>query len=329
MMLDFIKKNGLVFLLFAPIALMAQGQESLGVTTYYFSDSGGNSVSTTSFNLAKKVFGRTVLLFDLELDNVTVPPVTASTGATRPSRESSKEFQKTRSQAIVGIEQGLDAYTSLMISGYRSHEQDYQSTSLIGSLSRELNEQNTTVTVRGQYIGDQVGEILADGTVFYRDKTTYWGAVNISQLMSPTVVLNFSYDGIYYDGFLSDPYRQVRVFDETNDFEASPEMHPDTRLRQALTAKFSKAIPDIEASFFSTYRYYWDDWEVASHTADLQFNKYVNPEVIVRMDYRYYTQGDAYFWQERYRGEQFSETGTSLRTADYKLRSFSSNNFGL
>ena len=87
-----------VILMFTIIPIFAQG-EKMGYTTYYFSDSGDNSVVTSSFNLAKQILGRTFFLLDIEVDNVTVPAITAVTGATRPQRQSNKPFKKTRGQA--------------------------------------------------------------------------------------------------------------------------------------------------------------------------------------------------------------------------------------
>ncbi len=313
------------FLLPVPV-LFAEG-EQLGYTTYYFSDSGGNSVVTTSFNLAKRILKKTVFLLDLEVDNVTVPAITAVTGATRPRRQSNKPFKKTRGQAIVGLEQGIDANTSLAVNAYRSQEVDYVSNSLIGSLTHDMFQQNTTLTLRGQFIADKVGKILDDGKLVNQDKTSYWGMASLRQLLSPTTVLNLSYDGIYLKGFLSDPYREVKVFDANNRFIMVEEHHPDNRLRQAVTAKLNQAIPAIKASITGNYRYYWDDWGVKSHTAEIQFNKYVLDDLITRFHYRYYFQDKADFYQDHYTTDYYP--GKGFLTSDYKLQRFFSNNFGI
>lgn len=311
--------------LLLPASLPAQG-EALGITSYYFSDSGGNTVSTTSFNLAKKLFRRTVMLLDLELDNVTVPPVSATTGATRPTRQRNLPFEKTRGQVIVGLEQGLTDATSVAISLYRSQEVDYVSNSAVATLTQELFQKNTTVTLKGQVIDDAVGRIEEDGSVTNSDKRTWWGVVQLAQLLSPSTVASVAYDRLHYDGFLSDPYRAVQVFDPQNVYEALPERHPDSRVRQAVTGKLTRYLNAIRGSWIAGYRYYWDDWEVDSHTADLQFNKYIVDDLILKVNYRYYTQGEAWFYRERY--ESATLAPDDYRTADYKLQGFDSNNFG-
>ncbi|MCB0297043.1 MAG: DUF3570 domain-containing protein, partial [Calditrichaeota bacterium] len=63
-----------------------------------------------------------------------------------------------------------------------------------------------------------------------RDKNSIWAVGRISQVLSPTTVMDISYDALYHQGFLSDPYRTVQVFDQNNAYTSTEERHPDTRL---------------------------------------------------------------------------------------------------
>lgn len=309
-----------------PTVTYAQG-EGMGYTSYYFTDSGGNSVTTNAFNLAKRIFEKTVFLLDLEVDNVFVPPVSAVTGATRPQRQSNKPFEKTRGQAILGIEQGLSVNSSLAVNLYRSQEIDYVSNSIIGTLSRDFNQQNTKLSMRGQFIDDRVGKILDDGDIVNQKKWSFWGLATFSQILSSTTVFDVTYDVLLQQGFLSDPYRQVKVFDINNAFTTTDELHPDNRLRHALTSNINKLMPQVKASLRASYRYYFDDWEISSHTVDFQFSKYIVDDFITRFNYRYYSQTGSFFYEDRYVGDDF--LNDAYRTSDYKLRAFNSNNFGI
>lgn len=311
--------------LWAVTPVYAAGGDQMGLTTYYFSDSGENSVVTTSFSLAKKLLQQTVFLIDIELDHVTVPPVTAITGATRPQRKKNEPFEKSRGQLIVGVEQGIGATSTFAANFYRSQEVDYTSSAVIGTFSQELNNKNTTITLRGQYNHDLVGKIQDAGDIVNKRKKTITGTVNINQLLSPTTVLDLSYDHVILSGFLSDPYRQVRVTDPSGT-TLTDELHPSKRTRQAASGKISQMIPTIKASLIGSYRYYFDTWKVRSHTGEIRFNKYIINDLIFGVDYRYYTQNAAYFTQKTYTGSEY--LNGALRTADYKLKKFSSNNFG-
>ncbi len=304
----------------------ADGGDQMGFTTYYFSDSGENSVITTSFNLAKKLLQQTVFLIDVELDNVTVPAVTAVTGATRPQRRKSEPFEKSRGQVIVGVEQGFGQDLTVAGNFYRSQEVDYTSNSAIGTVSTELFDKNTTVTVRGQYNSDKVGKITDAGDLINKKKNTYTGALTVSQLLSPTTVLDVGYDFVHIQGYQSDPYRMVKVFDLNGVSSTADELHPAKRTRHAGSGKISQLIPSIRASIIGSYRYYFDSWSVHSHTAELKLNKYIVNDLVFGVDYRYYAQTAAYFYREKYVGPEFQST--ALRTADYKLKGFGSNNFG-
>lgn len=304
----------------------AGGGEGLGVTTYYFSDSGDNSVITTSFNLAKRLLQNTLLLFDIELDQVTVPPVTAVTGATRPQRRAGEPFEKNRGQIILGLRQGIGANAAIAVNYYRSQEVDYRSNAAVVTYSQEMNEANTTLTLRGQYNADLVGEILDNGDLVNQRKKTYTGSLGISQVLSPNTVMDLSYDFVFHKGFLSDPYRQVRIYDAVGASTLVDEQHPRSRTRHAAAVRLSQFIVPIKASFIGSYRFYVDSWKVRSHTSEVKFNKYILQDLIFGVDYRYYTQTAAYFYRDRYVGIQ--DLAAALRTSDYKLKPFASNNFG-
>lgn len=301
--------------------------EQMGFTGYYFSDSGLNTVVTTSFNMAKKLLQQTSLLIDIELDRVTVPPVTATTGATRPQRRKSEPFEKSRGQAIFGIEQQLGKTWTIAGNFYRSQEVDYTSNAVLGTISKDLFDANTTVTLRGQYNTDRVGKILESGEITSTKRYTFTGALNLTQVLSASTVLDLSYDIVYMKGNLSDPYRQVRVIDDGGGSVIVDELHPRNRWRHAGTARVTQYVPALRASLIGSYRYYGDTWNVRSHTADLKFNKYIFKDLVFGVSYRYYNQTGASFYREKYAGGGF--TRELYRTADYKLKPFSANNFGL
>lgn len=327
------KHNKLISCIVAPILLswtsassFAQDGEQMGFTTYYFSDSGDNSVITTSFKLAKRLLEQTMVLIDIELDNVTVPPVTAVTGATRPQRRKSEAFEKSRGQIIAGVEQAIGQSTSVAGNFYRSQEVDYASNAAIATLSQELFEKNTTLTLRGQYNADLVGKITDTGELVNQRKKLLTGVASISQLLTPNTVMDLNYDMVYSWGFQSDPYRQVKVFDLNGASSQTDELHPARRTRHAGTVRLSQMISPIRASLIGSYRYYFDTWKVKSHTGELKLNKYIVNDLILGVDYRYYVQSSAYFYKEKYAGQEY--LGDAFRTADYKLKAFTSNNFG-
>jgi len=225
------------------------------------------------------------------------------------------------------VEQGIGGNVSVAANFYRSQEVDYISSAAVGTLSVDMFRKNTTLTLRGQYNSDKVGKILESGDVFNQNKYVFTGAVNLTQVLSPTTVLDVAFDIVYLKGLLSDPYLQVNVIDDAGGTVLVDELHPSKRTRRAGTARVSQFIPSIRASLIGSYRYYGDTWSVRSHTAELKLNKYVTNDLVFGVDYRYYSQNGAYFYRPQYDGGNF--TTVDYRTVDYKLTPFASNNFGL
>lgn len=314
------------FRLLAPALVLGAaalgGADQVEYTAYHFSDNKRNSVATTSFSMAKTLFRRTMVLLDIELDQVTLPALDGVTGASRPPRRGTQELRKSRGQIIAGLEQALGSDTRVAGTYYFSREDDYGSQSVVGSLSRELFRKNLTVSLRGQYTWDEVGEITRSGGLINRFKEVHSASLSVTQLLSPTTVLRAGGDGYRLRGFLSDPYRLVAVPGRQDPLadETLPENHPSERWRQAAWGEVSQYLKGLEGSLVLNYRYYWDDWSLESHTVQLKLNKYVTPDWILSPEYRYYIQTGASFYEDGNKGEFF--------TGDYKLTPFESNNLG-
>lgn len=293
------------------LALAAAGAsraDEVNYTAYYYWDEVENQVATTSFSMAKTLWTRMVGLLDIELDQVTVPAldVDATSGASRPKRNATREFRKSRGQIIAGGEQALGEDTRLAASYYFSQEPDYGSQAVVGTFTQELFQKNTTLALRGQYTWDQVGELTQDGGLLNRFKETHQGSLTLTQLLSRTTFARMGGDVYRLKGYLSDPYRE--------------DAHPGERWRQAAWGELSQYLTGLEGSVVLSGRYYWDDWDVSSKTAKLKLNKYVNKDWIVSPWYRYHIQSQAFFAGQPATAE--------LHTSDYKLTGFESNTMG-
>ncbi len=293
---------------------------------YHVSDRSKASVSGSSFALAKTLFQKTLILLDIELDQVTVPPLDVVTGASRPQRQFKSEFHKNRGQIIGGLEQRLGDNTKVGGSYYFSQESDYSSQSFVGTLSQEFFQKNFTLSLRAQYTIDSVGEILADGDLLNRYKETHQLSLVASQLLSPTTILHVGADAMRPHGFLSDPYRKGTRTNPTNPalIDTVTDVLPSMRYRQAVWAEGRQFLRAMDASLFVNYRYYWDDWNLTSHTLQLTFNKYVTPDWVLSPEYRYYIQTAADFGD--YNG---GAPAGGFFTTDKKLMAFESHMAGL
>ncbi len=113
-------------------------------------------------------------------------------------------------------------------------------------------------------------------------------------------------------GFQSSPYRFVTTGDGRF---ALPERHPDSRVRQAITLRLLRAL-GRHASGELGYRFFTDDWGLASHTFSLAVRLEMGRAWELRLRLRGYSQGAADFFQPRY------DRPARFMTADRELSTF-------
>ena len=76
-------------------------------------------------------------------------------------------------------------------------------------------------------------------------------------------------------------------------------MHPTRRIRQAASARLNYRLGDKSALQVS-YRYYWDTWEVGSHTLFGMYQRHLSPAVTIGLGLRSYVQSRAFFFKPAY-----------------------------
>lgn len=102
-------------------------------------------------------------------------------------------------------------------------------------------------------------------------------------------------------GYLSDPYK---LEDE----------RPDERLQLAASARYRHFIEAANAAAHVDYRIYGDDWGIMSHTLDLAWYQNINANLQLVPSFRYYTQGQADFYEPL-----TSINTTGERSSDFRL----------
>lgn len=279
-------------------------------TAYSFGDNARNQVATTSFSLLKTLFERTRVLLDIELDQTTIPPLDAFTGASRPPRQSKSPFLKNRGQIIAGVQRDLFANTEASASYYFSQEVDYRSQSGVLSLTQSFAEKNFTLGLVGQYTLDSVGEIRADGSLADYGKEIHKASIFATQLLSPVSYVRLGVDGQRDHGFLSDPYRR-----SPKDGDTVQESVPSMRFRGAGWIEYTRYATSLNAAWSAEYRYAADDWNLVSHMLWLKLNKYVTPDWVVSAQYRYYIQNGIDFGDYA-----ASDPNAYFSPSDYKLQ---------
>jgi hypothetical protein len=212
-------------------------------------------------------------------------------------------FTELRNEA--GFTVGQRVGPALVSGSYSySSESDYWAHTAAVRVVLELFQRNTTIDASLSYGNDKVA--LRMGPTLYNPVgglQTVRGLLNLTQLFAPNVLGTLTYDiavlgfGNAQNGWQGNPYRAVNVGGAP-----AREVVPYQRIRQSLAGALHWYLPThIRLMPYlilrPSYRFYFDDWGINSHTPELRIFIPAGPTEF-RVTGRYYTQTQASFWND-------------------------------
>lgn len=321
---------GWVFCLCGTVMAQALPEDEIQINFSNYFDSFDVAIIYPSVTLTKKMSESTSVTGRYLVDMVSAASIknAGSSGEGEASSDEDEEYQ-TRVDAVtsasgygegsafddVRYEAGL-GFTQLVglgtmsVNGIFSRENDYQSATIASSLSQSFAKKNTTIGVGFVRSWDTVSPETKD---WERDKNVTTLSANVSQILSTRVVAQVLGSYTTESGYLADAYQQVTINGEDLD-----PIHPDNRVRKAAAGRLKFRLTE-KSSMQVGYRYYWDDWDVTSHTGSLNYKRYLSSNVIVGLGVRSYLQGRASFFKPSY------DQVETFITTDIKLDSGFSN----
>ncbi|WP_347841482.1 DUF3570 domain-containing protein [uncultured Draconibacterium sp.] len=162
-----------------------------------------------------------------------------------------------------------------------------------------------------------------------KGRNSYSIGLGFSQILSSKLIGYLSADFILQDGLLSTPYHRVYFSDKEDYFFQNfhladdVERLPDSRFKIALGGRLNYFV-NHRVSLRTYYRFYTDDWGIASHTASIEVPVKITDKFTLYPSYRYYMQTAADYFAPYNQHLSSSE----FYTSDYDLSEFSANNFG-
>ena len=197
---------------------------------------------------------------------------------------------------------------TISVNGIYSTERDYTSSTFAGTISRQFAMKNTTVELGFVRSWDQVYPVTKNWT---RNKDVVTYSANFSQLLGKNALIQFLTSYTENNGYLADAYNQVTINSGGTATPYDP-IHPDSRIRRAAATQLKFRLNQT-ASMQLGYRYYWDSWDVNSHTISGNYMEHLSRHTILSVGLRHYLQSQAYFFKTRYLQPE------SLMTTDIKL----------
>lgn len=229
---------------------------------------------------------------------------------------------KTSDQGSIGARAGFSA------------EYDYQSIHVGGDYNWERADRNGKLSVSLDAFIDTVEPIRFDGTTDPdEDRNSLATTVSWYQILNERTHGTFGATLASQSGFLATPYNFVVVdapgppdpplFNGANGTRQE-EVVPDSRLRYVAFGRVRRLLrPGMSAELGG--RFYSDDWGITAFDIEPRWiNSFKDGEHILELRYRYYTQGEADFYQR----EAFAVAPTGDATQDSDLGDFNSHNLG-
>lgn len=178
-----------------------------------------------------------------------------------------------------------------------SVEYDYTSFSLGGSFTKEWNQGNSELSFVGQAFIDQWKIILpielrGQVDMPQSDRQSFNGQVLYSQVINKRLQMALSAEFVLMQGLLSTPFHRVYFEDQ---IQADIERLPSSRLKVPASIRINY-FPADWIVLRSYYRYYWDEFGIVGHTAELEIPFKVTNTWTVAPFVRYHDQtGSKYF----------------------------------
>ena len=226
-------------------------------------------------------------------------------------------------------------FVTSTLGGHFSREKDYQSTGVNATLSTDLMRRLVTVSIGGGISHDEVFPVggtpagLSDGTIISHarnGKNVSDVTLGLSRILTRQWMVSVNGTRTMESGYLTEPYKLVSVMNRTSGIPvaALTDKRPSTRDRSSLL--FSSVYHFTDDVLYSSYRYYWDSWDVRSHTIDLKYRHVLgDDETYIEPLLRFYTQSAAKFYTI---GLTQGAPLPDFATSDYRLGKLSTITIG-
>lgn len=232
------------------------------------------------------------------------------------------EYEEEREEKSIGIDY-LHGKTSMGLSYTNSEESDYSANAVRFGISQDFFGDLTTLGISYARGWDEVRRNGDENFEEEVDRQTY--RVDLSQILTKNLIVSLNYEAVTDEGFLNNPYRQVRYLDSTaaRGYSYQAELYPRTKTSSATAVRGMYYLP-YRAALKGEYRHYTDTWGVGAWNAELG---YVHPfanGLTVELKYRYYDQTAADFYSDLFE----RPNAQNFLARDKELASYSTHTAG-
>lgn len=194
----------------------------------------------------------------------------------------------------------------------RSKEDDYDSdaVALDGSFNSADGVTTYSAAVSASFDDIEPTQGSVPTNTLKADKDIYSAWIGVSRIVSRNALVRFGLSYTYRDGFLTDPYK-------------GRDLRPGERKEWALGGGYRQYFVWPDGALHADYRYFNDDWGIASHTLELAWYQNLGYTTQLIPFVRYYSQDQANFFAN------IADTDQRYYSDDYRLSAFGAISGGL
>ena len=284
---------------------------------YHSYDGGGITIDGPSVLVRKGFDDKVSVSANYYVDNISSASIDAITQAS--------PYTENRTQTSISADY-LNDKSTVSYSYTQSTENDFDALTQSFSITQEMLGGLTTVSL-GYTVGDNT--ITKTGDASFEDNSKFKNfRVSIGQILTKKLILSIAYDNISDEGFLNNPYRQVRLVDPADSLSYifEPENYPRTRTSNAASFNLRYYLP-YRASIHGGYRYFTDSWDIKADTFDIGYTHPLNDEWTIEASLRLYSQNQASFYNDLFDSPTVSTQ--TFQARDKELSTYSDVTLGL
>jgi len=282
---------------------------------YHAYDGGGVEISGPSV-LVRKSIGQSMSVYaNYYVDNVTSASIDVELYAS-PYTEKRNEFR-------AGFDYLVDKAT-LSVGYGNSEETDYTADTAFFGISQDFFGDLSTLSMSFSVGSDEVRKTGDPTFAEPIDRHAY--RVNLSQILTKSLIMGLSWELITDKGFLNNPYRQVRYLDDNADigYSFQDEVYPGTRSSDAYALRAKYFLP-YRASLHAEYRVFDDNWGIHADNYELGYTHPLYESWLLDLKFRHYNQTGATFYSDLFPRRNAQD----YLARDKELSTFSSTTVGV
>ncbi|WP_020210603.1 DUF3570 domain-containing protein [Gilvimarinus chinensis] len=282
---------------------------------YHSYDGGGANIDGPSILVRKNIGTNVAVSANYYVDMVSSASIDVLATAS--------EYSEKRTEYSLGTEY-LHDRTIISLGYTSSEENDYSAQTGSIGISQSFFGDLTTLSFGFSYGEDVVGK--NGNPEFEEDVQRRRYQLNISQILTKSLIAAFNVESAIDEGYLNNPYRQVRYLDPDAEqgYSYQAEVYPETRNSDAASIRAMYFLP-YRASLRADYRYYEDSWGIQASNWELRYTHPWRERWLFELKYRNYQQSEADFYSDLFP----YQNAQNFMARDKELSEYQSDNIGL